>query len=129
VELGDPRNIGGVEALGTLLTFKLDGFAFGQSLITFCLNGGEMDKDIFTTRALNESEPLGSVEPLDDALFPHAHSPSILNGAIGKHCALIRAIRTRRGAMVRLQKHREPPARPETVRDGSSMTCLSCDCS
>jgi hypothetical protein len=54
-----------------LLALKLDGLALIQALVAAGLDGGEMDEDIFSAGALNESVSLGSIEPLHDTLFFH----------------------------------------------------------
>jgi len=57
------------ETLGGLLDFELDLVAFIQVLVSFALDGAIMHEHVFAARALNESEALGSVEPLDRSFF------------------------------------------------------------
>lgn len=43
------HNIGSIQALGALLAFKLNRIPLVQSLIAIRLNGGEVNKDIFSS--------------------------------------------------------------------------------
>jgi hypothetical protein len=63
-----------------LLALKLDGFAVIQQLVTFCLNGGKMDEDIFSVGPQDETVSFGSIEPLYDALLSHDLSPVFVMG-------------------------------------------------
>jgi hypothetical protein len=94
-KLGDAQNIQRVESFGALLALELDGFSLAQHLVSLRENGGEMNEDIFSAGALDESETLGSVEPFDDTLLFHARSP----------CG-VAAITSAPG-----RKRRKPPAR------------------
>jgi hypothetical protein len=73
-----------------LLALKLDGFAVIQQLVTFCLNGGEMDEDIFSAGPLNETVSFGSIEPLHDALLFHYLSPVFVMGPDLRACPRLR---------------------------------------
>jgi len=65
--LNDAGHIGGAKTLGTLLTNELDRFPFVQSLIAVLLDRGEMDEHVFAAGALNKTETLCPIEPLDYA--------------------------------------------------------------
>src|SRR5277367_1014799 len=69
-----PLHVGGVQSFRPLLALELDGLAFVEALIAVFLNRGEVDEDIFSSRALNEAITLGPVEPLHDTVFPHCDS-------------------------------------------------------
>jgi hypothetical protein len=71
LEAGDVRCL---QALGALGHFELNGLAVVQGLITVRLNGGEVDENIFARLALNESESLAGIEPLNSSLFSQLNS-------------------------------------------------------
>jgi hypothetical protein len=63
------------------LTDELHRLTFVQHLVSASLDGGEMHKDIFARLPLNKAKTLGSVEPLDYALFLQTMPPSSRAGA------------------------------------------------
>jgi hypothetical protein len=65
----DARDVCGLESLGALRDIELYGFALVQAAISRFLNGGKMYENILARRALDETEALGSIEPLDCAFF------------------------------------------------------------
>jgi hypothetical protein len=69
-----PLHVGGVQSLRPLLTLKLNGLAFVEALIAVFLDRGEMDKDVFPGRTLNEAIALGPIEPLHYTVLPHCDS-------------------------------------------------------
>jgi hypothetical protein len=71
LEAGDVRCL---QALGALGHFELNGLAVVQGLITVRLNGGEVNENIFARLALNESESLAGIEPLNSSLFSQLNS-------------------------------------------------------
>jgi hypothetical protein len=58
-----------LEALGSLLDFKLDKLAFVQRFVSIHLDRGEVNEDVLSRLALDETIPFGSIEPLDHTLF------------------------------------------------------------
>ena len=65
----DLDDVGGLKALGALDHFEFDGRAFLEIAIPVSLDGGIVDKNVFTLAALDEAVPLGGVEPLDSSLL------------------------------------------------------------
>ena len=70
---GAAYHVRGVESFGSLLAFELDRVAFVQSLIPVLLNRGEVYEDVLTGGTLDKPVSLGSVEPLDHAIFLQAN--------------------------------------------------------
>jgi len=73
---GAAHHVGGVESFGPLLAFELNRIALVQCLISILLNSREVYKDILTSGTLDKPVSLGSVEPLDHAIFLQANSLS-----------------------------------------------------
>ena len=48
---------------------ELDELALVQRFVSVHFDSGEVNEDVFTGLALNETIPLGRIEPLDDTLF------------------------------------------------------------
>lgn len=68
----------GLEAFGAFFDFELNLVAFIQGLKAFAVNGLEMNENVFTAFALDETKTFGFIEPLHDSLF-HGVSPFLLN--------------------------------------------------
>ncbi len=75
-----------LEPLGPLFDVELNLIAFIQCFIPGADDRPEMDEHVFATRALNETEAFGSVEPLDCSFF---------HGTCPFFCEPIRNRRTR----------------------------------
>jgi hypothetical protein len=69
-------NVERVEPLGTLLTLKIHRVTFVQCFETALLNRREMHKNIFASRALDETVPFGAIKPFHYTTFSHKYSPS-----------------------------------------------------
>jgi hypothetical protein len=65
----DLDDVGGLKALGALDHFEFDGRAFLEIAIAVSLDGGIVDKNVFTLAPLDEAVPLCGIEPLDSSLF------------------------------------------------------------
>jgi hypothetical protein len=73
----------GLKTLRALAHFKLHHLALIQGLVAFHLDRGEMNENIFPGLALDETIPLGGVEPLHDTLFSsQLLAPSNVNFAV-----------------------------------------------
>src|ERR1700693_1172792 len=68
-KLGGGGDVFGLKALGALLDLKFHRLPFRQRLVSVHLNRGEMDEDVLSRLALNESIAFCCVEPLDHTLF------------------------------------------------------------
>ena len=68
LQAGDVRCLQALRAGGN---FKLNRLAFVQRFVPFRLNRGEVDEDVLAGLALDESESLAGIEPLDCSLFSH----------------------------------------------------------
>jgi hypothetical protein len=68
LQAGDVRCL---QALGARRDLEFNRLAFVQRLVSISLNSGEMDENIFAGLALDESEALASIEPLNCSLFFH----------------------------------------------------------
>ena len=66
LQRGDVR---GLQALGPLGHFELDGLAFIQRLIPVRHDRREMHENVFAGLALDESKTLACIEPLNGSLF------------------------------------------------------------
>ena len=64
-------NVLSLKALGTLFYFKFNCLAFVQGLVSVHHDRREVDKNVFSGLPLDETVPLGSIEPLHCALFLH----------------------------------------------------------
>src|SRR5579862_3025055 len=64
-------NVCCLQTLGPASDFKFNRLAFVQRFVTLSLDGGEVHEDVFAGLALDESEALAGVEPLDSSLFFH----------------------------------------------------------
>ena len=63
-----------LKALGTLFHFEFNCLAFVERFVSVHHDGGEVDENIFSGLALDESIALRSIEPLDCTLFlAHFH--------------------------------------------------------
>jgi|SRR5579875_2070988 len=58
-----------LQALGAAGDFEFNRLAFVQRLVAFSLYGGEVDENVLAGLALDESEALTAVEPLNGSLF------------------------------------------------------------
>ena len=65
----DGQDVFRLEALLTLDDAEFDLLAVPQGAVAIATNGTEVDKHVFTSLALNETETLGIVEPLHGALL------------------------------------------------------------
>jgi hypothetical protein len=68
LEAGDVRRL---QAFGAAGNFELNRLAFVQRFVSFRLNSGKMDENVLAGLALDESESLAGIEPLDCSLFSH----------------------------------------------------------
>ena len=68
LEASDVRSL---QALRAARDFEFNRLAFVQRLVSLRLNGGEMDENVLTRLALDESKSLTSVEPLHCSFFSH----------------------------------------------------------
>src|ERR1700722_16705838 len=68
LKAGDVRSL---QALRPGGYFELNSLTFVQRLVAVSLNRGEMNEDILTGLALDETEALASIEPLYCSLFFH----------------------------------------------------------
>jgi hypothetical protein len=50
---------------------KFDGLTIVERLVSVSLDGGEMDKNVLATLALDKSKTLARIEPLYSSLFFH----------------------------------------------------------
>jgi hypothetical protein len=66
LEGGDVRSL---QALGAAGNFELNRLPVGQRLVPLRLNGGEVDENVLTGLALDESKSLAGIEPLNCSLF------------------------------------------------------------
>ncbi len=62
-------DVRGLRTLRPLFDFELDGLAVVQRSIPIGYDGGEVDDNIFSILALNESEAFSGVKPLHCSLF------------------------------------------------------------
>ena len=62
-------DVRGLEALGSLGHFEFNRLAIVQRLIAISHNRGEMDENVLTALALDESKALAGIEPLHCTLF------------------------------------------------------------
>ncbi len=65
------RDVSGLKPLRAFGYIELHGFALIQAPIARLLDRREVDEHILPGRALNETVPLGSVEPLNCPFFSH----------------------------------------------------------
>ncbi len=68
-------NVFRLKALGALGDFKLHRRALLKAAIAFTLNGGEVDENVLSRRALDETVALAGVEPLHCSLFSQLYTP------------------------------------------------------
>ena len=73
----DGFDVGGLQTLGALLDRKLNMLAFFQIAEAFTLDGREMDENVRTTIAGDETVPLACIEPLDRTLNTFRHFASL----------------------------------------------------
>jgi hypothetical protein len=66
LEGGDVRSL---QALGAAGHFELNRLPVGQRLVPLRLNRGEVDENVLAGLALDESESLAGIEPLNCSLF------------------------------------------------------------
>ena len=66
-------DVAGLRSLGSLFDIELDLLTFGQVTETVALNGGEMDEHVLASWALDETETLVTVEPLDCTNYSFRH--------------------------------------------------------
>jgi len=58
-------------SLGALEKIEFHGLTFVQGTVSVLLDGGIVDKNVFSGRALNEAVTLGSIKPLHCTFFSH----------------------------------------------------------
>ena len=63
----------GHQSLGTVLDLELNFDTLVEGPIALHLNGGKMNENIFSCRALYESVTLDGIKPLHDTFFFHAY--------------------------------------------------------
>jgi hypothetical protein len=68
LKAGDVR---GLQTLGSGGHFKLNSLTFVQRLVAVSLDSGEMNEDVLTGLALNETKALAGIKPLYCSLFFH----------------------------------------------------------
>ena len=69
------HNISGLGAFSALSNFEFHFLVLFKNLEAFHLNGGKMHKNIRTVILGDETIPLGLVEPLNLACYPHEQNP------------------------------------------------------
>jgi hypothetical protein len=62
-------DVRGLQALGTLGDFEFNRLAIIQRLVAISHDRGEMDENVLSTLALDESKALAGIEPLHCSLF------------------------------------------------------------
>ena len=62
-------DVRGLQALGTLGDFEFNRLAIIQRLVAISHDRGEMDENVLSTLALDESKALAGIEPLHCTLF------------------------------------------------------------
>lgn len=62
-------NVGSLQALGAADDFKLDRLAVVQRLVAIRLDRGEVDENVLSGLALDETKAFAGVKPLDCSLF------------------------------------------------------------
>src|SRR5712664_3436037 len=62
-------DVRGLQALGTLGDFEFNRLAIIQRLVAISHDRGEMDENVLSTLALDESKSLAGIEPLHCSLF------------------------------------------------------------
>src|SRR5512138_2830872 len=70
--------VAGLRSFGSLFNIELDLLSFGQVAEAIALNGRKMDEDVLSTFALNETETLDTVEPLDRTDYSFRHCICLL---------------------------------------------------
>jgi hypothetical protein len=70
-------NVGSLQALGTADNLEFNGLTLIERAIAVRLNGGEMDENVLTRLALDETKTLAGVKPLHCSLFFHRCVPLI----------------------------------------------------
>ena len=68
-------NVGSLQALGAADNLEFNGLALVKRAVAVRLNGGEMDENVLTALALDETKTLGGVKPLHCSLFFHRCVP------------------------------------------------------
>jgi hypothetical protein len=61
--------VGGLQSFWTLGHFEFNRLAIVESLVAISHNRGEMDENVLTALALDESKALAGIEPLHGTLF------------------------------------------------------------
>jgi hypothetical protein len=64
-------NVGSLQALGAADNLEFNGLTLIERAIAVRLNGGEMDENVLTRLALDETKTLAGVKPLHCSLFFH----------------------------------------------------------
>ncbi len=77
----------GLGALGTVNDLEFNLFSLGQSLIPISRNRTVVNKDVLFTRLLDESIPLGVVEPLNLARYLGHKNKSLLKRSADVNCS------------------------------------------
>src|SRR5205823_13091763 len=83
-----PHNVTRLKAFWPFYQVKFHRFAFVQSAITILLDGGEMNEDVLTGRALDEPVSFSLVEPLYCPLLSHKEFLSPLLGNLTFTCSV-----------------------------------------
>src|SRR6185295_16177781 len=93
-------HVRGLLALATFDDIELDPVTFCQAAVAVALNGREVNEHVLPRIALDETEPLGGIEPFDRPLDP----------SLGRHHGRSRRVRRSRAR----PRHRAltRPARP-----------------
>jgi len=64
-------NVGGLQPLGTADNLEFNGLTLIERAIAVRHDSGEVDENVLTSLALDETKALAGVEPLDCTLFFH----------------------------------------------------------
>jgi hypothetical protein len=73
VALLESYDVRGLEALGAFGHFEFNGLTLVEGLVAIGHDRGEMDENVLSRLALDESEALASIEPLYCSLFFHLY--------------------------------------------------------
>ena len=66
-------DVAGLGSFGSLFNIELDLLTFHQVAVAIALNGGEMDEYVLAAWALDETEALVTIEPLDSTSYSFRH--------------------------------------------------------
>jgi len=68
-------NVGSLQALGAADNLEFNGLPLVEGAIAVCLNGGEVDENVFASLALDETKAFAGIKPLHCTLFFHRCVP------------------------------------------------------